>query len=280
MPTPLLVIDAFADRPFHGNPAAVVVLESEPDGGWMQRVADEMNQSETAFVWPAEREGEWALRWFTPVAEVELCGHATLASAHALWQLQRTPEGAPTRFHTRVSGVLTCSRDPDTAMIAMDFPADRATPAAPPAGLAEALGVSPVRVSRSTWDWIVELATPGEVRQATPDFAGLARFDARGIALTAAGSDDDRESASDHHGPTGPDIVSRFFAPRHRINEDPVTGSLHCTLGPYWFPRLGKRTLVCEQASRRGGTLLVTPRGDRVTLAGHAHTTAEGNLLV
>lgn len=281
MITRLAIVDAFTRRALAGNPAAVVLLPADDrrDDAWMQAVAAEMNLSETAFVGGAAAPGAVSLRWFTPAAEVELCGHATLAAAHLLWELGLARPDEAIDFQTRFRGVLRCTRLPAEAgdatppdgppWIAMDFPADPARDAEPPAGLIEALGVRPVRVARSRYDWIVELATAAEVRDAAPDFAGLARFDTRGVALTAAG---DR-----------PDAVSRFFAPRHRINEDPVTGSLHCVLGPWWAPRLGKPTLLCEQASPRGGMLRVTwdeARPERVILAGQAVTVSLGELLV
>lgn len=280
---PLYLVDAFTNRPFAGNPAAVVLLDDGRDDRWMQAVAAEMNQAETAFVLPPPADSRsstdgapFALRWFTPAAEVELCGHATLASAHLLWELGHAAPDRPIHFHTRYRGTLTCTRadaaPPDgPPRITMRFPADPATDQPPPPGLIQTLGVAPVRTARSRYDWIIELATADEVRRAEPDFAALARFETRGVALTAA-----NPSAS----PDQPDVVSRFFAPRLRIDEDAVTGSLHCVLGPYWSPRLGKPTLSCEQASPRGGFLQVTLRGaDHVDLAGQAVTTTRGELL-
>jgi len=298
MALPLYVVDAFSDRPFAGNPAAVAVLPT-PDAlhdALMQAVAAEMNQSETAFVAPLPEPGgpvasaerasargaprrtpaaaAWSLRWFTPAAEVELCGHATLAAAHALWETGRAAADQPVRFETRWHGTLTCRRV--DARVAMDFPADPPTEADPPAGLLEALRVKPARVAtvaRSTYDWIVELDDPAAVRDASPDFAALTAVDCRGVSLTAAGGGDG-----------GADVVSRFFAPRLRIAEDPVTGSLHCVLGPWWADRLGKRELDCEQASPRGGRLTVRLRDDdggtRVDLIGSAVMVVAGELRV
>jgi PhzF family phenazine biosynthesis protein len=288
MALPLYVVDAFSSRPFAGNPAAVCLL---PDGAIeeqaMQRIADEMNLSETAFVHPPEAdparpgEEERLLRWFTPAAEVELCGHATLASAHLLWELGLAEPSAPIAFRTRWSGTLTCRRVDGSpserneqgeaasgALIAMDFPADPPVAAEPPPGLIETLGVRPVAVARGRYDWIVEVATAEEVHAARPDFAALARFDARGVAVTALA-----ETGAQH------DIVSRFFAPRLRIAEDAVTGSIHCALGPYYHERLGERPIEALQASRRGGRLRVSVRGDRVELAGRAVTVLRGQLL-
>ncbi len=264
METPLYHVDAFTDQPFAGNPAAVCWTEAGRDDAWKQAVAAEMNLSETAFVSPRAAGDGFDLQWFTPAAEVELCGHATLASAHVLWETGRAPTDEPIRFHTRHRGVLTCAR-PETGWIAMDFPADTVAEQAPPVGLAATLGVEPVRIVRAPYDWVVELTDEAAVRAAEPDFASLARFDMRGVALTAPGK------------LPGVDYVCRFFAPRLRINEDPVTGSLQCVLGPYWAARLGKDTLAAEQVSSRGGRLRVTVRGDRVDLAGQAVTVARGH---
>lgn len=288
MTLPLYVVDAFTSHPFAGNPAAVCLL---PDGAIgkeaMQRIADEMNLSETAFVHPAEADPDRPgteqrlLRWFTPAAEVELCGHATLAAAHLLWELGLAEPSALIAFRTRWSGTLTCHRLDSSAsgrseqrdaeagpLIAMDFPVDPPVATEPPTGLIETLGVRPVAVARGRYDWIVEVATAEEVRAARPDFAALARFDARGVAVTALA-----EAGADH------DIVSRFFAPRLRIAEDPVTGSIHCALGPYYLERLGERPIEALQASTRGGRLRVTCRGDRVELAGRAVTVLRGELI-
>ena len=258
---PLLQVDAFSERPFAGNPAAVCLLDGPGDAGWMQSLASEMNLSETAFLHPEG--GGYALRWFTPVAEVELCGHATLASAHALWETGRVAGGGAIDFAT-LSGTLSATRDGD--WIVLDFPATAPEAADAPAGLAEALGVAPGWTGRSRFDWFVEVASPGDVAAARPDMAALAALEGRGVILTAAGGRD------------GADVTSRYFAPAYGIPEDPVTGSAHCALGPFWSERLGRARLVCHQASARGGILRVETRGDRVLLGGRAVTVLEGHL--
>ncbi|GIW05762.1 MAG: hypothetical protein KatS3mg060_0567 [Dehalococcoidia bacterium] len=253
MVIPLYQIDAFTDRPLRGNPAAVCVLPRPVDEDWMQALATEMNLSETAFLWP-EGEG-WRLRWFTPTVEVDLCGHATLASAYALWHFGHLARGLPARFFTN-SGLLTAVEEQD--WIVLDFPALPATPAEPPAELVAALGVRPVAAGRSRFDWLIEVEHEDEVRACAPDFARLRRIEMRGVVLTARGQESD--------------IVSRFFGPAAGVDEDPVTGSAHCTLGPWWAERLGKHDLLAYQASRRGGTLRVRVGGERVHLLGKAAT--------
>ena len=260
MPAPLFQIDAFTARAFAGNPAAVCLLEGPAGEAWMQSLASEMNLSETAFLHP-NGDG-YALRWFTPVAEVALCGHATLASAHALWETGRTDPGAAIAF-TTLSGTLTAARRDD--WIEMDFPATAPEPAQAPPGLGEALGLAPRWTGRSRFDWLVEAASPDEVAAARPDMARLAAIEGRGVIITAAGGD-------------GADVTSRYFAPAYGIPEDPVTGSAHCALGPFWAARLGRERLVCHQASARGGILHVEVRGDRVILGGQAVTVFEGRL--
>lgn len=261
MPQPIVQVDAFAQRPFAGNPAAVCLLDAPAAEAWMQSVAAEMNLSETAFLHPVE--DGWRLRWFTPVVEVDLCGHATLASAHVLWEEGRLAPDEPARFHT-ASGPLTAERDGDR--IRMDFPAVAETAADTPDGLAAALGTRPAYVGRSRLDLLVEVEDEAALRALAPDFRALARIDARGVICTARGQG-------------GHDFVSRFFAPRVGIDEDPVTGSAHCVLAPYWAAKLGRRALVGWQASRRGGEVRVEARGERVTLAGRAVTTLRGELL-
>jgi PhzF family phenazine biosynthesis protein len=263
MPQSLVQVDAFADRPFTGNPAAVCLLDRPRPDAWMQAVAMEMNLSETAFLRPRAG-GEWDLRWFTPAAEVDLCGHATLASAHVLWEQAVLAPGAEARFHTR-SGVLTARRE--GAWIHMDFPAKPERECEPPAGLAEALGAEPVYVGRSQFDLLVELASEAEVRALEPTISLLERVEARGVVVTARAEGDG-----------GYDFVSRFFAPRVGVPEDPVTGSAHCVLAPFWAGRLGRAELVGYQASRRGGTVRVHTKGDRVMLGGQAVTTLRGTL--
>ena len=256
----ILQVDAFADRPFAGNPAAVCLVEEERDADWMQAVAAEMNLSETAFVRPLDDGFE--LRWFTPAIEVDLCGHATLASAHVLWT-EAGCQDSPIRFHTK-SGVLTASRQRD--LIELDFPATPAKEAAPPAGLLDALGVKPSFVGRSKFDQFIVVETEQIVRSLKPDFAHLRQISMRGVIVTST-SDDPRF-----------DFVSRYFAPGAGIDEDPVTGSAHCCLGPFWSERLGKAGMTAFQASTRGGIVGVRVNGDRVILDGQAVTVMKGEL--
>jgi PhzF family phenazine biosynthesis protein len=261
MGQPMIQVDAFTDRPFSGNPAAVCVMAKPGPEEWMQDVAREMNLSETAFLF---EEGDgFRLRWFTPAVEVTLCGHATLASAHVLWETGRLDAGTTARFFTR-SGLLTAVRDGE--WIEMDFPAESPVEAEPPAGLLEALGVDAVRVSRNRFDYLIEVADEAAVRACAPDFGRLRAVEARGTIVTsrAAGS--------------GSDFVSRFFAPRAGVDEDPVTGSAHCCLAPYWSARFGRDSLTGYQASRRGGTVGVKLNGSRVALRGKAVTTLRGEL--
>ena len=261
MPQPIVQVDAFTDRPFAGNPAAVCILDAPRDEQWMRDVAAEMNLSETAFL---HREGDgWSLRWFTPAVEVDLCGHATLASAHVLWQDGLLSPDQEARFHTR-SGLLTAARQGD--WISMDFPAKPEQEAPAPDGLERALGVPPVYVGRSHFDWLVEVESESVVRALAPDLGLLASVDARGVIVTARGGDGTY------------DFVSRFFAPRVGVPEDPVTGSAHCVLAPFWARRLGRDALTGFQASRRGGVVKVRVVGDRVVLGGQAVTVMRGEL--
>ena len=269
MPRPLFQVDAFADAAFQGNPAAVCLLDAPASAEWMQQVAAEMNLSETAFLVPNDDSSAgsgqgWHLRWFTPTMEVDLCGHATLASAHVLWETDRLAPDAPVHFHTR-SGVLTATREGDE--ITLDFPATPPEPADAPDGLLDALRVEPQHVGRSRFDYLIEVADAATVRSLVPDFAALARVDARGVIVTSRGDG------------SGADFVSRFFAPAAGVNEDPVTGSAHCCLAPYWSAKLGRADLVGYQASRRGGTVRVHTDGDRVRLSGRAMTILRGELL-
>ncbi|HYT03395.1 MAG TPA: PhzF family phenazine biosynthesis protein [Gemmatimonadales bacterium] len=264
MPLTIVQVDAFTNRPFAGNPAAVCVLPSPRQDEWMQDVARELNLSETAFLQAAD--DGYRLRWFTPAVEVALCGHATLASAHVLWEDGHLPAGQQARFYTK-SGLLTAERIGD--WIELDFPATRATPAPPPAGLAEALGVGREArwVGKSTFDYLVEVESEAVVRGLTPDFSGLQRVEARGIIVTS------RASTRDY------DFVSRFFAPRVGVPEDPVTGSAHCALTPFWSDRLNKTQLLGYQASPRGGVVRVRLNGQRVVLGGQAVTVLRSELV-
>ena len=271
----LYQIDAFADRPFAGNPAAVCLLDAPRDEAWMQEVAAEMNLSETAFLVPRgggdDGAGSYDLRWFTPATEVDLCGHATLASAHRLWAGGELAAEAAARFHTR-SGVLTARRR-DDGWIELDFPAlPPRRLDAPPEGLAAALGggASPgaAWMSGNGEDLLVLLDHAAAVEAMTPALDLVARLPARGLIVTAAA-----EPASGH------DFVSRFFAPAIGVPEDPVTGAAHCCLGPFWSERLGRDEVVGYQASARGGTVRVRVRGERVTLTGRAVTVMAGELL-
>lgn len=255
-------IDAFTDRPFAGNPAAVCLLAEPRNDAWLQAVAAEMNLSETAFLVPMP--DGFNLRWFTPTVEVDLCGHATLASAHFLWETRQLRTVEVARFRTR-SGLLTASRRGD--WIELDFPAKPAVPAAAPADLLEALGVSTQFVGRSAFDYLVEIENEQAVWQLRPNFQRLQAVQARGIIVTS-------RSASPEF-----DFVSRFFAPGAGVNEDPVTGSAHCTLTPFWAARLGKQAMTGYQASARGGVVRVTLQGDRVLLGGQAVTVLKGELV-
>lgn len=282
MTIPLYQVDAFTSRMFAGNPAAVCLLEGPAEADWMQSVAQEMNLSETAFLYPVA--DGFHLRWFTPAAEVALCGHATLASAHVLWSAGVLPRGAQARFHT-LSGLLTAdqvSANPAgsasgasseasgtavsaDAWIELDFPAKPVTPTEPPPDLLEILGVHPTFVGRSQFDYLVELPSPAEVRAVQPDFARLKQVPVRGVIVTAAS-------------PQPYDFISRFFAPAVEVNEDPVTGSAHASLTPYWSAILGKTSLTAFQASARGGELRLRLNQDRVCIAGQAVTVFAGQM--
>lgn len=271
---PIAQVDAFADRPFTGNPAAVCLLPATRPDEWMQSVAAEMNLSETAFLRRLDphEDGGFEIRWFTPEVEVDLCGHATLASAHALWENGEVPTSEPIRFRS-ASGPLLCERD-DDGTIWLDFPA------LPPEALGEggddrrlhetiaaALDADVRWLGRSRFDLLAELGSEAEVRALDPDQAALARLGTRGVIATARAAED-----GEH------DFVSRFFCPGVGIPEDPVTGSAHCCLAPYWAERLGRDRLVGYQASRRGGTVRTVVAGDRVRLGGRAVTVWTGEL--
>ncbi len=262
MTLPIVQVDAFTAEPFAGNPAAVCILPSDRDAVWMQNVAREMNLSETAFL--RRRPDGFALRWFTPKVEVDLCGHATLASAHVLWETGQLAPDEEARFHTR-SGVLTAVRRGD--WIEMDFPATPDEPVEAPPWLVEALGVTPRYVGRSRFDYLVELDGEDAVRSLGPDFRRLASVAARAIIATSRSATRNR------------DFVSRFFAPACGVDEDPVTGSAHCCLAPFWARRLGKTEFVAHQISSRGGVLKLRLEGDRVRMAGQAVTVLRGELL-
>jgi PhzF family phenazine biosynthesis protein len=257
----IVQVDAFTSKPFGGNPAAVCVLPGPAEDDWMRNVALEMNLSETAFLYP--KDSGFSLRWFTPAVEVALCGHATLASAHVLWQDGHLPKGETARFHTK-SGLLTAVQK--NGSIEMDFPATPNTPEEPPPGMIEALGLeNPVYIGRNKFDYLVEAESEAVVRGLSPDHSKLRKMSARGIIVTARGD--------------GYDFVSRFFAPGSGIDEDPVTGSAHCALGPYWAKKLGKNTFRAYQASPRGGEVGVRVEGDRCILSGKAVTVLQGELL-
>jgi len=266
MPIPFDQIDAFAAEPFAGNPAAIVLLEHDGEAVWMQQVAGEMNLAETAFLVPRgnpEADG-YDLRWFTPTVEVDLCGHATLASAHALWQRGHLPPAAIARFHTR-SGLLTATKLGD--WIELDFPATLVHEVEAPPELIDALGTSARYIGRSKFDYLVEVDGEAAIRALTPDHTRLRSLPVRGVIVTS------RATTKDW------DFVSRFFAPGSGIDEDPVTGSAHCALAPYWSEKLGKTTFTARQMSPRGGTLKVELAGDRVKLRGQAVTVMRGELV-
>lgn len=257
----IVQVDAFTSTPFSGNPAAVCVLPSPAEAKWMQSVAAEMNLSETAFL--HREEGAFRLRWFTPTVEVDLCGHATLASAHVLWEDGHLPRGERARFVSKSGPLTATARD---GLIELDFPAGATSPAQAPSDLAVGLGVEFVFVGVTPFDYLVEVGSEQIVRDLRPDISALARIDTRGIIVTA-------RAAGKY------DFVSRFFGPRAGVPEDPVTGSAHCALGPYWKSRLGKDTFFAHQASPRGGDVRVAVVGDRVKLGGQAVTVLRGELV-
>jgi PhzF family phenazine biosynthesis protein len=255
-------IDAFAEKPFSGNPAAVCLLEQQADENWMQLVAREMNLSETAFL--LQRGGGFDLRWFTPMVEVSLCGHATLASAHFLWEQRHLSPDQPARFFTK-SGVLTALKKGTS--IEMDFPASPVSSEGYFEELESALGIKARYVGRSGFDYLVEVESEEAVRALKPDFDRIARLKVRGVIVTSQANG------------SGYDFVSRFFAPAVGVNEDPVTGSAHCCLGPFWKERLGRDDLVGYQASARGGFVRTRCVGDRVLISGQAVTVMRGELV-
>jgi PhzF family phenazine biosynthesis protein len=263
MQAELHLVDAFTQAPFRGNVAGVCIPDGPADAAWMQQVAAELNHSETAFLFP---EGEnWNLRWFTPTEEVKLCGHATLAAAFVLWETGGVPRNKPITF-TTLSGKLTARRNGD--WIDMDFPAEPPATSMPIPGLGRALGVEPLYTGRNRFDILVELPLADDVCSLEPDMDALSAIRTRGIIVTAA-------SDLPHF-----DFVSRFFAPAVGVPEDPVTGSAHCCLGPYWGEKLKKTEMVGFQCSPRGGSVRVNLEGDRVILGGHAVHVLSGKLLV
>lgn len=262
MLVPIHQVDAFTDRLFAGNPAAVVLLDDFPEDRVMQAVAAENNLAETAFLAPAG--SGWAIRWFTPTVEVPLCGHATLASAWVI--LDRVEPGRPSvTFETRSSGRLTVRRS--GGGLVMDFPANPPAPISPPPGLAAILGAEPQAVLTTARQYIAVLASAGEVRGLAPDLAGIAALDRRGMVVTAPGD-------------AGYDCVSRYFAPRDGIPEDPVTGGVHCALAPYWCARLARGEIRAWQASARGGEIVCRHRGDRVELEGRCTPYLQGMIEI
>jgi predicted PhzF superfamily epimerase YddE/YHI9 len=258
----IVQVDAFTGAAFGGNPAAVCVLPKPGNTAWMQKVAMEMNLSETAFL--VKQTDGYDLRWFTPSVEVDLCGHATLASAHALWESGQLEAQEQARFHTR-SGLLTAERNGD--WIEMDFPVKVAVAAEPPPGLIESLGAPAKYVGKNLFDYLVEVEE-SDLLKMLPDHGQLRKIPVRGVIVTSRSSNPEF------------DFVSRFFAPGSGIDEDPVTGSAHTALTPYWAAKLNKTTMMARQASARGGVVRVTLKGDRVLLGGQAITTLRGELLV
>jgi len=265
MTIPIFQVDAFTEEPFKGNPAGVCLLRWPVEEAWMQNVAAEMNLAETAF--PCPQGDGFRLRWFTPKVEVKLCGHATLATAHILWEQGILAPGVEARFQT-LSGLLTARRD--GALIELDFPARPPLPQPPEwaDAVVGALGIKPVHIGMSAEDVLFEAADEETVRTIRPDFAALRSLPARGVIVTSR-SEDNRF-----------DFISRFFAPAVGVDEDPVTGSSHTVLVPYWAGRLGKTSFTAYQASARGGVLHLRLEGDRVKIAGQAVTVLKGELVV
>jgi predicted PhzF superfamily epimerase YddE/YHI9 len=262
MPLDFTQVDAFTSRPFAGNPAAVLLLPAERDARWMQQVAAEMNLAETAFL--LKRGDGFALRWFTPALEVDLCGHATLASAHALWESGVLAAGEQARFQTR-SGLLTARRTGD--WIELDFPSTPARPIDTPRLLPEALGAAVVSCGQTPFDLLAEAEDEAALRALRPDMRALASLGGRGVIVTCRSAD-----PAFH-------FVSRFFAPGAGIDEDPATGSAHCALAPFWAERLGLAEMRARQLSPRGAEIRVILAGDRVRILGQAVTVMRGQLL-
>jgi len=258
-------VDAFSREVFHGNPAGVCVVEQFPEEELMQKIAAEINLSETAFVVP-KQPAHFGIRWFTPITEVNLCGHATLAAAHILWNDHPLAKSHEKIYFDSYSGVLLAENNGNE--ITLDFPAYGSEPMSMPDGLAEALGISPIAVSKAHDDCIVELHSAKAVRKLNPDIAKLKNINCRGIIVTAPGAEEEEY-----------DFVSRFFAPRVGVDEDHVTGSAHCKLAPYWAERLGKNEFLAYQASKRGGAIKVRFEHERTYLTGQAITAFSGKFL-
>jgi len=256
-------VDAFTDRPFSGNPAAVCIMTGPADEGWMQGLAAEMNLSETAFLY-REDEG-FRLRWFTPATEVRLCGHATLASAHVLWEAGYMAPGETAVFHT-LSGKLTARKD--GGLLSIDLPADPPAETEAPKALVDAFGVELLYVGKGDFGYMVEVGSEDAVRDLRPDFALLRTIPVTGMMVTSAASS------------PGYDYVARAFAPGSGIDEDPVTGAAHCCMGVYWTKKLGRPGLRAYQASKRGGIVSVRIEGERAILTGAAVTVLKGQLYV
>lgn len=262
MASPIFQVDAFTDKPFLGNPAGVCILSEPKDATWMQYVAMEMNLSETAFLY---KTGDgFNLRWFTPSTEVDLCGHATLASAHILWEMGYLNQNELARFNTK-SGLLTASKR--DIWIELNFPSEPPTEATAPNEIIDALKVTPKYTGKNRFDYLIEVCSEETVRSILPDFNLLKDAPVRGVIVTSLARGNQY------------DFVSRFFAPAVGVNEDPVTGSAHCCLGPYWRGRLNKDELLAYQASKRGGIVKVRVKDDRVYLGGQAVTVLKGELL-
>lgn len=260
MKTKIFIVDAFTSKAFGGNPACVCLLKNPKSETWMQQVAAEMNLSETAFL--VKKKDGFGLRWFTPTIEVDLCGHATLASAHVLWEEKIVSQNKEIKFFTK-SGVLTAGFENNRVIL--DFPSTPEKPVKAPSNLLKALGLKKVGyIGKSIFDYLVEVESEKTVLHLKPDFNLLATIPARGVMVT---------SRSKTY-----DFISRFFGPRSGINEDPVTGSAHCTLGPFWKKKLNKNNFSAYQASQRGGTIQVSVLNHRTLLAGQAVTVFTGEL--
>ncbi|MBN2853333.1 MAG: PhzF family phenazine biosynthesis protein [Clostridia bacterium] len=253
-------VDAFAEKPFSGNPAAVCILESYPNEKWMKDIASEMNLAETAFVVPTE--DGFSLRWFTPTSEVDLCGHATLASAHILWEEGYIIESQTANFYTK-SGLLTAKNV--NGWIQHDLPPLPEHEVEAPKGLIEALNIKPVYVGKNVFDYLIEVESEEMVKNMNPDFTKLLKIPMRGVIVTARSKEYD--------------FISRFFAPEVGVFEDPVTGSAHCSLALYWQKKLEKDSFTAYQASKRGGILKVQIEGERILVSGKAITVLKGSLL-